>query len=67
MSVHLTDREREVLGLVVDGLSSKQVAMALSISPRTVEGHIEHLRLKLGAANRCHMVFIATSLGLLKR
>lgn len=44
----LSDREREVLGLVAAGLSSKAVAARLGVSPRTVENHRAHLQRKLG-------------------
>ena len=65
--VHLTPREIEVLYLVVAGFSSKMIAMKLDIAPRTVEGHIERIRLRMGAANRCHMVGLAASMGLLEQ
>ena len=44
----LTDREREVMKLVVNGLSSKAIATALAISYRTVEVHRSHILEKLG-------------------
>jgi DNA-binding NarL/FixJ family response regulator len=44
----LTAREREVLALVADGRTSKQVATSLGISPRTVEAHREAVMRKLG-------------------
>lgn len=43
----LSPREREVLALVVAGLSSKEIARALALSPRTVETHRLHLSTKL--------------------
>ncbi|HMM85773.1 response regulator [Azohydromonas sp.] len=43
----LSPREREVLALVVAGLSSKEIARALALSPRTVETHRLHLSAKL--------------------
>ena len=45
----LSPREREVVALVAQGLSSKEMARQLGLSPRTVEMHRAHLRLKLGA------------------
>lgn len=60
----LTQRELEVLGAVCLGLSSKQIAVKLGLRPATVDAYIEHVRLKLVAINRCHMVAIALSLGL---
>ncbi len=48
MAGALSAREREVLGLVAAGLSSKAVAARLGVSPRTVENHRAHLQRKLG-------------------
>lgn len=45
----LSPREREVVALVAQGLSSKEMARQLGLSPRTVEMHRARLRLKLGA------------------
>ena len=44
---HLTQREREVLGLVAEGLSCKQIGERLGMGVRTVETHRTHLRRKL--------------------
>jgi DNA-binding NarL/FixJ family response regulator len=44
---HLTQREREVLGLVAEGLSCKQISERLGMGVRTVETHRTHLRRKL--------------------
>jgi len=54
--VALTDREREVLQCIAQGLSSKQCAQQLGIAPRTVERHVENLRNKLNARNKPHLV-----------
>ena len=43
----LSDREREVLGLIVQGLTNKEIGRALGLSPRTVETHRAHLFDKL--------------------
>jgi FixJ family two-component response regulator len=45
----LTEREREVLGLIIEGLTNKDIGRALAVSPRTVETHRAHLFEKLGA------------------
>lgn len=52
----MSDREREVLGAIARGLSSKQCARELGIGPRTVERHVENLRNKLNARNTSHLV-----------
>ena len=52
----LTPREREVLRLVADGLSNKQIARQLSVSERTVKFHVASLFRKLGADNRAQAV-----------
>ncbi len=51
-STPLTPREKEVATLVADGLTNKQIAERLVISPRTAEGHIEHIMTKLGFTRR---------------
>lgn len=45
------------------GMSAKEVALELPIVPRTVERHIENIRLKMGARNRAHMVMLALTSG----
>jgi LuxR family transcriptional regulator, transcriptional regulator of spore coat protein len=61
----LTAREQQVLEFVANGLSAKEVAQEIDIAPRTVERHIENVRLKIRARNRTHMVTLAMELGLL--
>jgi DNA-binding NarL/FixJ family response regulator len=53
--VHLTPRERLVLAQVVEGLSSKEIARALDLSPRTVEFHRANLLRKWVAKNAAHL------------
>ena len=57
--MELTKRESEVLGLVVAGERRKQIAYALGISMRTVEAHLDKIKLKLGARNVADLVRIA--------
>jgi two-component system, LuxR family, response regulator FixJ len=57
----LSAREREVMGLVVDGLDNKQVGEQLGISPRTVEVHKARLMAKLGARNLADLIRIGQS------
>ncbi|MGQ0548890.1 MAG: response regulator [Armatimonadota bacterium] len=61
----LTAREREVLRLVADGRSTKQIARSLAITERTVKFHIASIMNKLGADNRAQAVALATRRGLL--
>ena len=56
----LTEREREVLGMVASGRGTSWIAMELGVSSSTVETHVRHVLEKLGARNRAH----AISLGL---
>jgi DNA-binding CsgD family transcriptional regulator len=48
----LTDREREIVMLLAEGLSSREIAERLTVSTRTVEGHIYHAMTKTGVASR---------------
>ncbi|MGW0842853.1 ATP-binding protein [Streptomyces sp. NPDC002787] len=48
----LTRREREVAALVAQGMSNRRIAAALVLSPRTVDGHVEHILAKLGFNSR---------------
>lgn len=48
----LTDREREVLELVAQGLTNKEVARELGVSPATIKAHMERIIAKLGVADR---------------
>ena len=55
----LTEREREVLKLMVDGLSNSQIAHELIISPSTVKYHIGNIYSKLGVESRVGAVSLA--------
>ena len=52
----LTEREREVLARIAEGLSNKQIARVLELSPRTVESHRANLFDKLGVASLAQLV-----------
>lgn len=55
----LSQREREVLDLVAQGLSNEEIADRLFVAKRTVGTHMERIARKLNARNRCHAVAIA--------
>ena len=61
----LSEREREVSRLVAEGLPTKQIALSLSISERTVKFHVNSIFHKLGADNRAQAVALAAQRGLL--
>ena len=52
----LSAREREVLGLIVGGLTNKEIGRALELSPRTVETHRANLFAKLGAESLADLI-----------
>jgi len=56
MLSELTDRENEVLSLIADGLTNREISCSLSISESTVENHIHHVYTKLGISNRAQAV-----------
>lgn len=55
-TVHLTDREREILRLLARGMSNSEVAEALTISVNTVRTHLHSLAVKLEATSRAKIV-----------
>ncbi len=61
----LTDRERDILKLVVEGHTTQEIADILVISPRTVEGHKTNLMAKLGVRNRVELVKYALRKGII--
>ena len=62
----LTNRELEILEHIAHGLSTKEAAKHLDIAPRTVDRHIENIRLKLRAKNRSNMIACAVMYGILR-
>jgi DNA-binding CsgD family transcriptional regulator len=64
-SVILTPREREVVRLSADGLTSTEIAEKLGMSPRTANQHVDNVADKLGTRNRAHTVAEAVRRGLL--
>ena len=63
----LTPREREVLALVADGRTNRQIAEALFISAKTASVHVSNILAKLGVASRVEAAAVAHRLGLLAR
>jgi LuxR family maltose regulon positive regulatory protein len=62
----LTNRELEILGMLTNRLSNKEIASQLNISPATVKRHTENIYQKLGVPGRREAVAKATALGLLR-
>jgi len=62
----LTDREKQVLKLVAEGLANKEVAGALGISVKTAMTHREHVMEKLGLHNRTELVRFALKKGVIR-
>jgi DNA-binding NarL/FixJ family response regulator len=60
----LTEREREVLGLVAEGLSNDEIAGRLYLSPLTTKTHVSRVMTKLGARDRAQLVVVAYESGL---
>ena len=63
----VTPRENEVLKLLGEGLSNREIGERLSVTERTVKFHVSSLLTKLGAENRTHLVKCALDRGLLSR
>ena len=64
ISVSLTEREMEVLGLLAQGQSNKEIARQLQVVEDTVKTHVRHILAKLGVQSRTQAVLSATRLGL---
>ncbi len=60
----LTQREREVMALVAEGLSNEEIAERLVVSPATVRTHVSRAMGKLGARDRAQLVVVAFQSGL---
>lgn len=60
----LTDRQREVMGLMLQGLANKVIARRLEITEGTVKNHISHVLEAMGVSNRVQAVLAASAAGL---
>ena len=58
----LTDRENQILSLIADGLTNREISRRLTISESTVENHVHHIYEKLGVSNRAQAVAYAFEL-----
>lgn len=60
----LTEREREVLALMIEGLNNVQIAGQLTVSPSTIKSHVSNILSKLGVASRTEAVTLALRSGI---
>jgi NarL family two-component system response regulator LiaR len=63
----LTEREREVLGLMIEGLNNTQIAGKLTVSPSTIKSHVSNILSKLSVASRTEAVTLAIRKNILEQ
>lgn len=61
----LTDRERQVVGLITKGLSNREIGAAIFLSESTVKFHVRNVMRKLDVRHRAEVAYVASRLGLL--
>jgi DNA-binding NarL/FixJ family response regulator len=66
LAVQLSPREREVLQLLAQGLTNREIARTLTVSASTIKIHVEHILAKLGVSDRTQAAVRAIELGLLQ-
>jgi DNA-binding NarL/FixJ family response regulator len=64
LAVPLSQREREVVQLLAEGLTNREIADTLTVSVGTVKAHVEHILTKLGVSDRTQAAVRAVELGL---
>jgi DNA-binding NarL/FixJ family response regulator len=62
----ITQREREAMALVADGLTNDEIAQKLYMSPATVRTHVSRAMTKLGVRDRAQLVVLACKTGLVR-
>lgn len=62
----LSDRQREIVLMMSDGLSNREIAVALFLSIYTVQSHVQHIFGLLSARSRTHAVAIALRTGVIE-
>ncbi len=62
----LTEREREIVALVAEGLSNDEIAARLVVSPATAKTHVSRAMIKLGVRDRAQLVVVAYQTGLVR-
>ncbi len=65
-TVQLSPREREVLQLLAQGLTNREIARTLTVSASTIKIHVEHILAKLGVSDRTQAAVRSIELGLLQ-
>lgn len=60
----LSDREREILGLIAQGMTTPEIAASLFLSPHTVQSHRDHIMAKLGLHSKAALIRYAIERGL---
>jgi DNA-binding NarL/FixJ family response regulator len=62
----LTEREREVVGLIAEGLTNREIGQAIFVSESTVKFHVRNVMRKLDVHHRAEVAYAASTLGLLE-
>lgn len=62
----LSGREREILGLIAQGMTTPEIAAALFVSPHTVQSHRDHIMAKLGLHSKAALIKYAIARGLIE-